>query len=61
MQKDWAAQGGELINLPANEQAEMLKTLAGVGADVAKSNPAVHEAYETVVAAAKRAARAPSQ
>jgi TRAP-type C4-dicarboxylate transport system substrate-binding protein len=61
MQKDWVAQGGELIELPANEQAEMMKTLASVGEDVSKSNPALHEAYETVVAAAKRTATAPSQ
>ncbi len=47
-------QGGELISLPPNEQAEMMKTLASVGEDVSKSNPALHEAYETVVAAAKR-------
>ena len=31
MQKAWVAQGGELINLPPNEQAEMMKTLASVG------------------------------
>jgi TRAP-type C4-dicarboxylate transport system substrate-binding protein len=61
MQKDWVAQGGELIELPANEQAEMMRTLASVGEDVSKSNPVLHEAYETMVAAAKRAAAAPSQ
>ncbi len=61
MQKAWVAQGGELINLPPNEQAEMMKTLASVGEDVSKSNPALHEAYETVVAAAKRTAAAQSQ
>ena len=61
MQKAWVAQGGELINLPPNEQAEMMKTLASVGQDVSKSNPALHEAYETVVAAAKRTAAAQSQ
>ena len=61
MQKSWVSQGGELINLPPNEQAEMLKTLASVGEDVSKSNPAVHAAYETVVAAAQRAQAAPSQ
>lgn len=61
MQKDWVAQGGELINLPASEQAEMMKTLASVGEDVSKSSPALHEAYETVAAAAKRTATAPSE
>jgi TRAP-type transport system periplasmic protein len=60
MQKAWLAQGGELIELPAKEQAEMMKTLASVGEDVSKSSPSLHQAYETVVAAARRAAAAPS-
>ncbi len=61
MHKAWLSQGGELINLPPNEQAEMLKTLSSVGEDVSKHNPAVHAAYQAVVAAAKRAAAAPTQ
>jgi TRAP-type transport system periplasmic protein len=61
MQKAWVAQGGELISLPPDEQADMMKTLASVGDDVSKSNPALRDAYETVVAAATRAAQAPSQ
>ena len=55
-------QGGELINLPPDEQAAMMKTLASVGEDVSNEKPALHEAYETVVtAAAKRTRQAPSQ
>jgi TRAP-type transport system periplasmic protein len=61
MQKAWVAAGGELIELPANEQAEMMRTLVSVGEDVSKDNPALHEAYETAVAAAKRTQQAPSQ
>jgi TRAP-type transport system periplasmic protein len=61
MRKGWVAQGGELINLPPNEQAEMMKTLSSVGEDVSKNEPAVHTAYETVVAAAKRTQPPPSQ
>ena len=57
----WVANGGELISLPRDEQAQMMKTLASVGEDVSKNNPALHEAYETVVAAAKRTATAASQ
>ncbi len=57
----WVANGGELISLPRDEQAQMMQTLASVGADVSKNNPALHEAYETVVAAAKRTATAASQ
>jgi TRAP-type transport system periplasmic protein len=61
MRKDWVAQGGELIALPPDEQVQMMKTLASVGDDVSKGNPALHEAYETVVAAAKRTEQGPSQ
>jgi TRAP-type transport system periplasmic protein len=60
MEKGWLAQGGELIKLPPDEQAKLLKTLSSVGEDVSKTKPAVHQAYETAVAAAKRAASAPS-
>ena len=43
------------IALPANEQTEMLKTLASVGTDVSAKNPTLAAAYETVRAAAQRA------
>ena len=59
--KAWVAQGGELISLPPNEQAEMMKTLASVGQDVSKSKPALHDAYEIVADAAKRTRQASSQ
>jgi TRAP-type transport system periplasmic protein len=61
MEKAWLAQGGELIKLPPNEQAELMKTLSSVGEDVSKRSQALHEAYETVVAAAKRTAMSPAQ
>lgn len=61
VRKDWVAQGGELIQLPPNEQAAMMKTLASVGEDVSKNNPTLQTAYETVAAAAKRTQPAPSQ
>src|SRR5579863_2633251 len=57
----WVAQGGELINLPPGEQADLMKTLASVGEDVSQSKPALHEAYEIVTDAAKRTRQAPSQ
>jgi hypothetical protein len=53
--KTWSNSGGELIDLPADEQAEMFKILASVGADVAKAKPNVQAAFETVTAAAQRA------
>src|ERR1700726_2548353 len=53
--KTWSNNGGELIDLPADEQIEMFKILASVGADVAKTKPNVQAAYELVTAAAQRA------
>jgi TRAP-type C4-dicarboxylate transport system substrate-binding protein len=61
MRNAWLAQGGQLISLPPNEQAELMKMLGSVGEDVSKNKPAVHAAYETVVAAAKRAQQVPIQ
>jgi TRAP-type transport system periplasmic protein len=52
--KGWTATGGELISLPADEQAEMMKTFSSVGADVSKTKPLLDEAYRIVTAAAKR-------
>jgi TRAP-type transport system periplasmic protein len=54
-EKAWADHGGELIRLPAEDQAEMIKTFASVGGDVSKSKPQVGEAYKLVTEAAKRA------
>jgi TRAP-type C4-dicarboxylate transport system substrate-binding protein len=51
---DWIASGGELIKLPADEEATMLKMLASVGEDVSSTKPKVHEAYEVVAGAAQR-------
>jgi TRAP-type C4-dicarboxylate transport system substrate-binding protein len=52
--KSWIAAGGELIKLPADEQAAMLKTLASVGEDVSKTKPALSAAYKVVTDAAAR-------
>ena len=52
--KTWLDAGGELIDLPADEQAQMLKTLASVGEDVSKANPALADAYKVVTDAAQR-------
>jgi len=54
-EKAWADHGGELVRLPPDEQAEMLKILGSVGDDVSKSKPAVAEAYKLVKEAAARA------
>ncbi len=52
--KGWSDTGGELITLPADEQAEMMKTFSSVGADVSKTKPLLDEAYKIVTDAAKR-------
>jgi len=59
--KAWMGGGGELISLPPDEQADMMRTLASVGEDVSKAKPALHDAYEIVSAAAKRARQPQSQ
>jgi TRAP-type C4-dicarboxylate transport system substrate-binding protein len=61
MGKGWEDQGGELIKLPRDEQADMMKTLASIGEDVSKTKPAVHDAYELVADAARRTRQAASQ
>jgi TRAP-type C4-dicarboxylate transport system substrate-binding protein len=59
--KAWTDAGGELISLPREEQAELMRMLSSVGEDVSKPKPALHEAYEIVSDAAKRTRQAPSQ
>jgi TRAP-type transport system periplasmic protein len=45
---------GELISLPADEQAEMMRMLAAVSAEVAKRKPRLEEAYNVFAAVAQR-------
>jgi TRAP-type C4-dicarboxylate transport system substrate-binding protein len=52
--KSWTDSGGEIIKLPPDEQAAMLKTLATVGEDVSKTKPALSAAYKVVTDAALR-------
>jgi TRAP-type transport system periplasmic protein len=58
--KAWAAAGGELISLPKDEQAKMMRILSSVGDDVSKSKPRLREAYQIVTDAAQRTRQAPS-
>jgi TRAP-type transport system periplasmic protein len=58
--KAWLANGGELISLPADEQAAMMKMLKSVGEDVSRSKPALHKAFEVVADAARRTRQTPS-
>jgi len=54
MRKTWVQRGGELISLPPDEQASLMKTLISVGADVSKNKPALAAAYKVVTNAAAR-------
>jgi len=53
--KAWTAGGGEFVNLPPNEEAEMIKTMSSVGAEISKKKPDVAEAFKIVSDAAQRA------
>ena len=52
--KGWTDTGGELISLPADEQADMMKTFLAADAEVAKAKPALEAAYKIVTDAAQR-------
>jgi TRAP-type transport system periplasmic protein len=52
--KGWTSQGGELISLPAAEQASMMKTFSSIVAELAGKKPALDAAYKIVRAAADR-------
>ncbi len=52
--KAWTAGGGEFINLPADQQADMIKTMSGVGADITKDKPPLAEAFKIVSDAAQK-------
>jgi TRAP-type C4-dicarboxylate transport system substrate-binding protein len=52
--KTWTDNAGELINLPADEQAEMLKEMSGTAVAISKEKPALAEAYKIVTDAAQR-------
>jgi TRAP-type transport system periplasmic protein len=48
------AEHGELISLPPDEQADMMKSLAAVSAEVAKRKPGLEQAFDVFAAVAKR-------
>ena len=49
----WTASGGELISLPPDEQAAMLKIVAGVGDEVSNAKPQLAAAYKIITDAAR--------
>lgn len=52
--KGWTDNGGELIILPADEQADLMKIFSGAVADVVKTKPEIANAYKIVTEAAQR-------
>lgn len=52
--KNWTDSGGELIELPPDEQVSLRHTLTAAAEDVAKSKPAISAAYQSVKDAARR-------
>jgi TRAP-type C4-dicarboxylate transport system substrate-binding protein len=54
--QEWRSAGGTLVKLSPAEHAEMMKTLASVGADVSSKNLTLAAGYQIVIEAAKRAA-----
>ena len=59
--KAWLDSGGELVSLPQDEQAQLMRILSSVGDDVSKTKPALRAAYQVVTDAATRTRQAPSQ
>lgn len=57
----WVTNGGELISLPKDEQAEMMRMLSSVGDDVSRPKPALREAYQVILNAAQQTRQTPSQ
>ena len=50
----WKDKGGELISLPAAEQAAMLAKVSSIGEDLSKDNPDLNKAVKLVFESAKR-------
>ena len=53
--KAWTDKGGELISLPADEQAAFLAKTKNIGDELSKDRPDLHKAVDVVLAAATRA------
>ena len=53
--KDWQANGGQLLKLPAGEQAKLMGDLKALGTQLLSANPAVKAEYEELLKVAERA------
>ena len=52
--KAWTDKGGELISLPAAEQAEMIGKISSIGNDTSAAKPALNKAVNAVFESAAR-------
>jgi TRAP-type C4-dicarboxylate transport system substrate-binding protein len=52
--KGWIDSGGELIALPPDEEADLMKIFLTAGSEVSKAKPAIEAAYKIVTDAAQR-------
>lgn len=52
--KVWVEKGGELIALPAADQAELMRKMRPIGDDIVKTKPALKPLWDQLVAAAAR-------
>jgi TRAP-type transport system periplasmic protein len=52
--KDWQANGGQLLKLPAGEQAKLMGDLKTLGTQLLSANPAVKAEYEELLKVADR-------
>ncbi|HXQ50637.1 MAG TPA: TRAP transporter substrate-binding protein [Stellaceae bacterium] len=52
--KTWVEHGGELIQLPPAEEAELMKRMSTIADDVGAKRPAIKEMYDQLKAAVKR-------
>jgi TRAP-type C4-dicarboxylate transport system substrate-binding protein len=52
--KDWQANGGQLIKLPSGEQAKLMADLKALGTQLLSANPAVKAEYEELLKVADR-------
>ena len=54
MVKRWRDAGGELVKLPAADQARVKQLLAGIGNEVTKDNASAHAFYKRLVATGQK-------
>jgi len=53
MLAQWKSNGGDILRLPALDQAELMKRMGGVGDKVVKDRPALKPAYDQLVGTAR--------